>query len=265
MDIKDVGSKGNETVSRSKTGSKSKLSSLTAGSVPTGQLDAADLNIVNNPNSVRTNELRQKVNQALNSANIAVQVSSEVDQLFTSISGVIEQANDPTTPSDRIGYLEKEGNDLLNEVKRVFSSRPKETVVADNSDEVRSEVEQKLSRALDALFPSDTNQPFGISKIDLSTKDTIIDTITQVQKAKKQIEELSKSVDQAAKDITLSANFTEVALQNSEAAQSSVRDLDSALQLAHSTKLAIDANPEGALASVGELGERAVNLLRSSS
>ena len=65
------------------------------------------------------------------------------------------------------------------------------------------------------------------------------------------------------KEVETAVVALDVAAQNSEAAQTSIRDLDEALRLASNTSSGISQNPEGALKSVSKVNSLMLTLLGS--
>jgi hypothetical protein len=267
MEVKDiVRTTHADVTTRPQLDSSSAISALKTSPI-FASTEATENSVRENAQSARTNAVRRHVNDAVSRANLANQVTDQMRGIFESIGGILEQVTDPaaaeSASTDRQRYLEREANDLLDEAKRVVQVLRPDGETSPENEEIRSDVERKLKQTLDALFPEKADSGFGVGRVDFSTKEAIIDTVANVQKAQKQIEELSDSVHESTQQIRLSANFTEVALQNSEAAQSSVRDLDSALKLAYRARQGISGNPAEALGSVGSLGERSINLLKT--
>ncbi len=82
-----------------------------------------------------------------------------------------------------------------------------------------------------------------------------------VGEAHKKIETLHQAILAARQRVKDVVSAIEVANQNSEASQASIRDVDEALNLADRTGTQIGQYPDDAMRSVGELDQHLLNLL----
>ena len=236
------------------------LSSLVASSLPSHE-NAVRVSVPGN-SSARSAELRKKLNEAIEHVNVAEEATSKLSDLVRSIGGIVEQASSQGTSSERRDVLQREGNDLLSEIRRTALTESIKGVRPLAGDEIRVEIEEKLGRVLDAVLPDDAKNAFGIAPIDFSTKETIINTVTQVKEAELQLAKLRDAVNKASMSVQDVAVEVDVAIQNTEASQASVRDVDQALKLAQTARRDIGDNPEAAVDVAGDLGERALGLLK---
>ncbi len=242
--------------------SRTSISSLVASSVA---LDtASDKVSVNEPkrSTSQNSAVRRKLNDAISLVNVAEESTSKISEFVESISGIAEQAASEQTNPDRRKVLEREGNELVDAIKRTAQTKTDSGVKPLAGDEIRIEIEEKLGKVLDAVLPDDAKQAFGIAQIDFSTKDSIISTITQVRQAEEQLKRLREAVGHVSKNVREVTDEIDVALQNAEASEVSVRDVEEALKLAHTTGRSIGEDPERAINSVGKFTENAAGLLK---
>lgn len=214
------------------------------------------------PSSV-VSDLRKGLNEAISSINIAADATDSIGKYLESIHGVIEQAQTPKELSpQRQQALEKEANQLVDEIKRTAKAVADVPSGVGPNDDVRKEIEEKLGKTLDALLPEDASRAFGIGPISFSRRDSIIQTITNVTAARQRIDEVRKAVQDSSSSLKNAVLSFEVAEQNGEASRVSVRDLDKAAELASTTESKIFQNPDTALNSVGNLVVRSLELLK---
>ena len=190
-------------------------------------------------------------------------VIDEIAKLVDSISGIVEQAQRPDLADTRLLALQKEANQLVAEIKNKAQSTESNGVRPLLGENVRFDIEQKYGYALEIILPDAAKEAFGLGQITQSMKDSIIDTLTRVEQAKKQFDKLRESVNQAGTSIRQGIDAVEVALQNSEASQTSIRSLDQALSLASKTYHGISKDNESALGSFSKLGLDSLTLLQS--
>jgi flagellin-like hook-associated protein FlgL len=208
-------------------------------------------------------ETRKKANRAITALNIAATATDEIQKLVESIGGIIDQAKTSDLAASRRDVLQKEANQLVDEIKTRALKTESDGVRPLLGDTVRFEVEERYGDALEIILPDTAKNAFGIGQVSLSMKDSIIDTITRVEQAKKQFEELRTAVDKASSSLKQSVDTFEVAIQNGEASQTSIRSLDQALALATSTHNGIGKSPKEAFGSISKLDLSAAALLRS--
>lgn len=215
--------------------------------------EATQVTVEKNTQSARTNALRAEANRVISVGNVAKEATDQLQQLVSSISGIVEQAGSEKTPPARRPVLEKEARELVGEIKRVANTSSPDGTRPLAGDKIRLEIEEQLGPALDRILPDTAKDAFGISSIDFSTKDAIISTRVQVSQAAARLEELRKAVDSSTEDIRKVSDTLDIMVQNAEAASASVRDVDNAARLAYDTRQKILDNPDGALKSVGTL------------
>jgi flagellin-like hook-associated protein FlgL len=244
----------------SKTLQKS-TSALAAPVVAEAVQSPVSIEITSRDHSVAQNDLRAQLNDLINVVNIAAQATTDIEGIVKSISGIVEQATNPELPDHRRATLEREGNALVDELKKAVNTTTPSGLKPLAGDKVRLEVEEKLGKTLEFILPDHSKDSFGISKISFSAKDSIIQTQTSIQTAREQIEKLRKAVDETKDVIQEKVTEVEVAFQNKEASESSIRDLDEALRVATETQKGIGTNPDSAIRSFGGLGKGALGLL----
>ncbi len=220
-------------------------------------LDAVQTQI----NTKNKSLVRIQLNDVINISNVAKDATTQISKIVQSISGIIKQASKEDLPEQRRTTLEKEANELIGEIRKTADSQATNGVKPLAGDKIRLEVEEKLGKTLDVILPDDAKNAFGLTEIDFSTKDSIIATIANVKKAEESINNLRTAVEQASKSIEDTAGTIDVAMQNSEASENSIRDLDLALKVAGLAKNVISQDPEKAIRSLGKLGSNSLDLL----
>ena len=78
----------------------------------------------------------------------------------------------------------------MDEIKRAAGAQATNGVRPLAGDQIRLEVEAKIGKTLDVILPDDAKSAFGLNSLSFSTKESIISTITSVEKAQQQIEKL---------------------------------------------------------------------------
>lgn len=203
--------------------------------------------------SVDINKVRQKTNEVISVVNFASEATSEIEKLVSSVSGIVEQADKKDISDDRLAKLEQEAGELVQEIKRVATSSGPDGVRPLAGEKIALEVEEELGKALEVILPDDAQEAFGLGTLRLSPKESILQTRTTIKEARARLEQLKDALKESEQLVGGAVARLEVAQQNSEAAESSVRDLDNALHLTHSLRNAIEADPELALKSAGKL------------
>lgn len=206
-------------------------------------------------------QVRKQLNDVINVTNVAKVTTSQIDKMVQSISGIIKQVSKEEIPQQRRIALEKEANQLVEEIRKAAETKASNGLKPLAGDKIRLEVEEKIGKTLDVILPDDAKNAFGIASINFSTKDSIIATIASVQSAQESILKLKDAVESANKNISSAAATIDVALQNNEASEVSIRDLDQALKKATETRSVISANPDKAIQSLGNLSANSLGLL----
>ena len=205
-----------------------------------------------------------KLNQVINVINVVSEATSSITKLVDSMSGIVEQAGKDNADPHRQKVLAEEANQLAEAIRSTAAKVPTEGMPSLADDKIRIEVEQKLSRALEAIFSSDAEGQAGLGTIGFSSKQAIIDTGVKVAVLKQRIQELQVVVDEGSETLKRTvSSFEEVARENNEAAQVSIRDVNKASKLAEQTSLVIGKDPDGAWRSVGNITRTAIQLLES--
>ena len=194
---------------------------------------------------------RVNINKAIEATNLALNATDEIGRIVGSIEGIVEQAQDPGLSSDRLAILEKEAEGLRKEIGRAAQSTTSSGVKPLAGDPIRVEVERTLGKALEIILPDVAAGSLGLNTIRLSPKDVIINTITSIEHARKGIEDLRAHLANGVGTLKDTVTALEVARENGEASQTSLRDVEDALHLAVDTRKGIRGDPKGALDSVG--------------
>lgn len=205
---------------------------------------------------------RKAANEIVNTINLVVDATGEIDRLVKSIDGIVKQASKGDVPEKRLAVLEKEANQILDAIKR----RVDDTHTAHGNplvgDAVTLSTDKDIIATLDVKLPNHAKDIFGLRKVDFSKKDSISESRSTIEKAQTQVNDLKSKVHESRNAIHQTVAALDVALQNTEASSASVRDLDQALRLAGNTKFNINSDPAGAIGSLDKLGRQALDLLK---
>lgn len=208
-------------------------------------------------------ELRTKANSVINAVNVAEEATAEIEKLVKSVGGIVDQAEKDETNTNRLSILESEAQQLVAEIKKqsqVDFKAKVSTPAAPIADD-RFRIEENLERTLQALFQEGATSAFGISDIALNRKENIINVRTSIQLARDRVSELRSKLSEAKEQVETSVVAFEVALENSQSATTSLRDVDEALRLATDTKSVIGKQPETAV-NVSKITLNSLDLLQ---
>lgn len=208
-------------------------------------------------------EARAALNEVINFGNVASEITGKLEDLVRTVGGIVDQVSDARTPTERVPVLEKEAKEIVKEIKVTARSASELKTPSNNTEEkLNSEVERALVKTLKSLLPEGTQDGLGLKEVNFSTAENIVATRASVEKARRRIEDLRSSVEETNNQIRNAAGTLEVAIQNGEASQSSIRDVDAALSLVSETRLSISREPEQALQSASKLNQRSTDLLK---
>ncbi len=263
MDVKDVQNAknlDNKAIKNPAQALQKSLKALSAPSVERARVEAVRLEL-DVRRSLANAEARARTNDAINVVNVASDATAEIEKLVGSISGIVEQASNPKISESRRKVLEQEANQLVQEIRRKAQVKTSHGHRPLAGDKISLPIEEKDSKGIDIELPAEAKDAFGLGPIDLSPKDAISQTRSALSKAREQVEKLKDSVNRTQLQVKSTVDALEVALQNNEAAQTSIRDVDEALKVAGDTKVGIARDPGSALQSVGNLQRKALSLL----
>lgn len=263
MDVNDLGGSSLPTDLLKEVTQSTRTSASTSASQQTSPQTDISIQLSESGNQTSASDLRNRANQIINVVNITATATNEIGNLLESVSGIVEQAKSADLGETKRGILQKEANQLIEEIKSKAHSAESNGIRPLIGDNIRFEVEEKYGETLELILPDNAKDGFGLGQINLSLKDSIIDTIARVEQAKRQMADLRESVDHANVAVRKTVDTLEVALQNNEASKATIRSVDHALLLATSTHAQIGANPEQALESFGKLDLSSAVLLRT--
>ena len=222
--------------------------------------EAVKLDVDGNSRTKKTNDARNKANSIISTINLVQEATAEIGRLVKSIDGIAEQVESGDVSQERREILEAEANDLAAEIKRKAQDSSK-SIRPLPADEIRAEIEEKLGRTLDDIIPAEDGSTFEIGEIKLDMRENIVNVRTSVARAQQRIETLQRTVTKAATQVKEIIDAHDVAAQNSEASQVSIRELDDALNLALETGSRISHSPLEALQSAGSLESTSITTL----
>lgn len=266
MDVKDVkksleGERGAQPIDASKL---KRAAAILSGAIADGKVSPPVKLTIANPlrsSTTETQNLRKSSNSIISAVNLASAATTDMEKLVKSIDGIVQLVDKGELPERRAVALEKEANELVSKIKEIAFKASSDSSSTLPNDDVRSQVEARLGRSLDAIFPEEARKAFGLNELSLSKKELIIDTVANVRSARQRIENLGRDVNETRKSVEDIVASFEVAAQNSESAQATVRDVDLAVKLASETRNNIFDSPERALKSVGKLDSDSLELL----
>jgi flagellin-like hook-associated protein FlgL len=203
---------------------------------------------------------RESFNAALSKLNVASDVTTKISEYVSGIKGMLELAADPKTSPGRVQILEQEAKALVSEISEVASKAEVGGTKLLAGDPIVLELENNIGKTLRVLLPSDSAESFGLKELSFAKADMIIQTRAAVERAARQVDELRRAVERASSDFSMAGVEAEVALQNGESSNTSVRDLDQAVDLVGSAVLTMRSAPKEAIAS-NSLTPRSLNLL----
>lgn len=202
---------------------------------------------------------QERINQVISSLNVADEAAQEIDKLVKSVSGIVEQVDRPALSDTRKVALNNEAQDLVKEIKKQADVNV--LSFQDTPEGVRKvEIAKKIEQTLKALFHDGANSAFGINDIKLDRKESIIQVRTNIAVARERVEHLRSQVTEAKKFVEASLTELDVAQQNAEASEVSIRQVEDALSLATTTGRFISRSPEQATAA-NKVGPDALRLL----
>lgn len=252
MEVKDV----------TKAGVQEVLSLSPQGNAPSDQQDHAEKAVVSsevlNQDIVDISDLSRregqhevvaKLNQTISTLNVAVEGTNQIEKLFGSIEGLVEQSE--TATPEQLKLLEAEGSNLVDAISGVALKKAENGKQPLAGDAIELQVERSLNKALSIILPDDAKHAFGLSGISFTPAENIMATRQAVARAKAQFAALQSHLDKAVESVKGSVSTIDVTLQNVEASRTSVRALQNAIELTSTTSDEIAKDPETALESIG--------------
>lgn len=201
------------------------------------------------------------VNKVISAVNVAQEATTEIDKLLKSVDGIVRQASEREPTPQRIDALEREAKELVSEIRKTANNAVSEGVRPLLGEEVEVEIES-LDKALELILPEGAGDGFGLREIALSKKDAILQTRVAVALAREQLEGIRGSIDKTKEAVSNVLTTLEVASQNTEAAATTVRDVDQAVAVVGQASLDIKADPKLAIESFKGLQEKSLELLK---
>jgi len=261
MDVKDVGKRvliGALSPTPLKQATRAKAA-VDQGSVPKTDVQVRASAAI--PSNVSA-EMRKNLNEAISSLNVASEATSSIADYLSSIDGFIEQAQSNEASPQRRQALESEANQMVDEIKRTAREVSATASAPIPDDQVRKQVEDTIGKTLDILLPEERGKSDGLQSITFSRKETIIQTITNVARARARIDDMRKAMQESSETLKGAVLSYEIAQQNTEASKASVRDVDAAAKLAGDAKTGIFNNPIAALDAFGEISPKILELVK---
>ena len=204
-----------------------------------------------NTEASEVNESRLNANVIISRVNLAIEGTEKIGKILKSISGIVEQAVD--APKNVRDKFSEEATDLAKAISQIAKASTPSESPSVTHDKFRAEVENTIGKTLDIIFPGNAKTSYGLDSIELSTKETIISTRSNVAKAVAQYEELRKSVAKSAEEVKALSQSLDVIATTKQSLQPLVRRVDDAIKLTGGTRISISAEPLTAIASIGNV------------
>ena len=195
-------------------------------------------------------DVSRKANEVISVVNQVSDATKEIKQLVESLGGITEQADQNQGNPKRVAALEKEANDLVDEIKKRVNAKTEGGVDLFGGDKIRLDVEKQLGKVLDVILPDD-KVGSGISEVKFTPKDLILNVRTNIEKVRARLETVSDSLNSTKGEVESVIKELAVANENSEASNASVRDVDQALELADKLRGSFAARHQQAVNASG--------------
>lgn len=210
----------------------------------------------------QNSEIETNLNKIISASNSAIEATKVVGGFIDSIAGIVELAESKSQSQERLKTLTNEANELILKLEETEINNTNNLVVNSESDLINQQI-INIGETLSNLLPINniSEKKFGVNLVDFSTLGGIQRAKDNVLKAKEKFDLIQKTTNDASNNLKQVLINLEVAKQNSEASQSSVRDLNEALELADSMSNNIKNNKNDALNSFKEINPKSLDLL----
>ena len=240
------------------------LSAIPSVQPPAYESEPVKVSVESGAKASGTPENLGRINQVINVVNYVNEATQSISELVNSIDGIVEQVvNRQDMTPQRREVLENEANQLAVEIQSTVKdlSASVKSFVPDEGDRVRSEIEERLGRALDIIFPPETSS-LNVGAVKLSEREAIINTLANIARTRERVEALREAARESSEKVSEVLTAVDaVAAANLSAASASVRDVDMASRLAEEASLRIGKDPTSALQVVSHIPKAALQLL----
>lgn len=253
MEVKDVTKAGVQVLSLSPQGNaQDKNQTLAENLIDSTDVDSQDLvQISYKAKKESQSEVVAKLNDSIAKLNVAVQSTEQIGKLFNGIEGLVEQAE--VAPQEQLALLETEAQKLVEAISGVALKKGDRGQKALAGEAIEFQVEASIGKTLSILLPDDATRAFGLTGVSFTPAENILATRQAVARARAQFEALQSHVHNAVETVRFTLNSADVALQNKESSKTTVRALQSAIELTTSTKEDIEKDPSTAIESIGSV------------
>lgn len=179
--------------------------------------------------------------QAISSVRVTSEMVGRVERVVKSFQGVVEQ-REKEPQAHRKERLEKEASSLLSALGNEYSVK---------SEKIKIQAEEILGESLELILPDLTVDKLGLTSVSL--KDTIVDIRKKVDQALGAIDGAREEIATIEKNVRDLMVKSEVARENKEASNTSLRDLDSAFGQSSKVATSIVSQGSEALQAVREM------------
>lgn len=165
---------------------------------PTVLVDTVSIEVKPKNDTIQKNQAR---NKEISILNLAGDKAEKMDNILSSVKGIVEQvANNDLSPK-KVKILQKEANELLSQMKSLDVNADAASMASISNDDVKYYIEEKMGDTLDAILPDVTEDTSAIGGLDFSRKESIINTLATVKFAEAKIIQLKEAVRQNVEEL----------------------------------------------------------------
>lgn len=188
------------------------------------------------------------LSNGVSSIRVAYETVDKLEKVVKSLKGLVDQTEkDPQSRKKEI--LEKEGESLLEAIGDIIDSEAPDGSKPLNGDPIKVKAEKELGDSLELILPKITKDMFGLEPFTL--KDSIMSIRSKIDKALETVDSIKNTVISSDKKLRDFANLQEVARENRSAAQTTIKDVDSALAVSETLADSIVEKGKEAFAAAG--------------
>ncbi|MCB0331294.1 MAG: hypothetical protein KDD70_16605 [Bdellovibrionales bacterium] len=262
MDVSEVKiTKSVDSVNKTRQSSQRSASELSADKVNSTRSEAVRTESVRidvSERGERNNKTREKANQVIGSLNIVEKTADDLTAIVNALAGITDQASDNSLSESRRQVLDNEAQDLLRAIDERSQVKTSDGARPLQGDPIELDIEEfeekELGKALKVILPETSTEQLGLATASVSKVEQILNTRRAIENARNQLEQLRSQVDDSKVAVQKVLERVDIAAQNREASETSIRDVDAALQLTGGLAAGIGANPDEAFSAAAVAG-----------
>ena len=246
MEVKDLGSK--KDLKEIKAADRQRPAKNLAVPKPASDaIESVKIQIAKPFTSDSADTVRE-ANDLIGMVNLVSEAASEIGKFVESLDGIAEQAENNANNPTRVAALEKEANELLDEIKKKVTTKSDDGAKLFSGDKIRLDLEKKLGKTLEVILP-DAEVGLDISEFRFTPKEIILNVRENIERARARVKNISDSLSSVKSEVEATLKSLDIASENSEASESSVRDVDQAFSLVERLSQSIPADTKEAYAA----------------